>query len=127
MPKPTPKLLADSIEPVTRVNPDQIFYIRIEGRPLEDNPEALEVAGGYINIWVDTDTFRDAELAALEAIRDEGWRPHRFDDWSLLERAACPEEGLDSFDEAVEAGLSISIFTWDRDEEKNNKTEQAAS
>jgi hypothetical protein len=127
MQKPSPRLFADSIEPITRESPDQVFFIRIEGRPQEDNPEALEVAGGYINIWIDTDVFRDAELQAMEAIQNEGWRPHRFDHWSVLGRDECPEEGLEAFDEAVEAGVSLSIFTWGHDEQMEDETEQDAS
>lgn len=126
MQKPPPRLFADSIEPVIRESPDQVFFIRIEGRPQEDNPEAHEVAGGYINIWIDTDVFRDAEVEAMEAIQNEGWRPHRFDDWSLLVRDECPEEGLEEFDKAVEAGISLSIFTWEHDKREEDETEQAA-
>jgi hypothetical protein len=83
MQNPLPGLFSDTIDPVTRESSAQIFFIRVEARPLEHIPEAAEVAGGYVNVWINTDVFRSAEIEALEAIENEGWRPHRFDEWSL--------------------------------------------
>ena len=109
-------LFSDTIGRVDRDDPKKMFFIGIEARPEDDNPEAAEVPGGHVNVWVDADDLRAAEIEALSASQSERWKAHRSDDWALRSRVECPEQGLDSFDEAAENGISLSIFTWGHEE-----------
>jgi hypothetical protein len=113
-------LFADTLDPIHRNDPHQMFFVRIEARPDEGSAEAAEVAGGYANVWVDADDFRSAEIEAVKAIRAEGWRPLRFDDWGLCSRDDCHDEGIESFDQAAELGISLTIYTWGHDAGENN-------
>lgn len=119
-------LFADTLNPILRDDPRKMFFLRIEARPDEDGAEAAEFAGGYVNVWVDADDFRAAEIIAVGAIQGEGWRPHRFDDWALRSREDCPDESLESYDEATEDGISLTIYTWGHDEPNVEEPEQGA-
>jgi len=108
-----PALFSDTMPPVTRKGPHQLFVLRIESTPLDDNPEAAEVAGGFVVCWVDEDDFRSAEIRALKEIAREGWRPRRHDESHLIELSDCvSDEDARAFAEAQACGCSIAIYAW---------------
>ena len=42
-------LYADTIAPVSRTKPEELFLIRMAAKPSPENPEAAEVGGAYAN------------------------------------------------------------------------------
>ncbi|HTK75170.1 MAG TPA: hypothetical protein VL371_07920 [Gemmataceae bacterium] len=78
---------SDGIEPIRRSSPDELFLVTIEARPEPDSDEYGEAGGAFVNCWVDADDLRTAERRAVALIREDGWRPHRFDDWELVTRS----------------------------------------
>jgi hypothetical protein len=81
-----PVYYSDGIAPVRRGSRDELFHIIIVATP---EPEAADygVAGGaFVNCWVDADDLRAAERRAVALIHQAGWRPQRFDEWSIVTR-----------------------------------------
>jgi hypothetical protein len=42
---------------------------------------------------VDADNLRTAERRAVALLREDGWRPHRFEQWELVSRATYAGRG----------------------------------
>lgn len=112
-------LYADTIAPVQRTRPDELFVIRIMARPGPDSPEPADTAGAFVNCWVDVDDFRTAELRAVATIQEEGWLPERFESWELVCRECYLEadehESLERVEEAFRAGGACTFFCWSHD------------
>lgn len=116
------KLYSESMAPVKRTKPNELFLVCILAKPSPGNPEAAEVGGAYVNCWVDTDDLRDAEAQAIEAIEAEKWQPTKFDRWQLVNRRfyvdsanydeAERKELLEVVDEAFEQGLAFEFNCW---------------
>jgi hypothetical protein len=118
-------LFADTISPVKRSKPEELFLIRILAKPSPQNPEAAGVGGAYVNCWVDSDELRDAEELAIEAIESEQWQPGKFDHWELVCRRCYVDnlsyeeterlEILERVDEAFKYGISFTFNCWPPD------------
>jgi hypothetical protein len=76
-------LFADSIAPVRRTMPGEVFFIRMEASPEPGSDDFGTEGGGFVNCYVDADDLRAAELRAISLIRDHGWQPLRFETWEL--------------------------------------------
>jgi hypothetical protein len=90
-----PAYFSDGIVPVRRASPDELFFITIEARPEPDADDYGVAGGAFVNCWVDADDLRTAERKAVALIHEAGWRPHRFDEWSIVSRdrsAGCQRE-----------------------------------
>lgn len=118
-------LFADTIEPVKRKTSEKLFLLRIEATPTPENPESDEVAGAYVNAWVDAETLREAEEKAIDRIKEEGWSPVKFEHWELVSKGCYLEEShdkealpdiLDSIETALEYGVGLIFHTWPIDE-----------
>ena len=115
-------LFADTIEPVKRRSADELFLVRVIAKPLPDNSGAAEIGGAYINCWVNVDDLRTAEQRAIDRVREEQWRPTKFEHWELVCRRCYVEdskydederrESLARVDEAFEYGIAITFFCW---------------
>ena len=113
-------LYADTIAPVHRTMPGEVFFISMEACPEPDSEDFGIEGGAYVNCYVDADDLRTAEIRAVTHIHEHGWRPQRFDTWHLT-CAECaddtqPEHGGDSPRELIQQALldgSVCIFhTW---------------
>ncbi len=118
-------LFADTIGPVNRNTPEELFLLRIEATPTPENPEKDDVGGAYVNAWVDAETLREAEEKAIERIKEEGWSPVKFEHWELVCKDCYSEESydkeslpdiLDSIETAFEYGVGLIFHTWPIDE-----------
>jgi hypothetical protein len=78
---------SDRIDPVRRSSSDELFLLTIEARPAPDADEYGNVAGAFVNCWVNADDLRTAERRAVALIQGYRWRPYRFKDWELVTRA----------------------------------------
>lgn len=125
MPDDKPRLFADTIAPVVRTAPDELFLLTIEAVPDPDSDEAADTGGAYVNCWADAGDLRAAELRAVALIEEAGWRPVRLDDWSLVSDAfyadAEPtEDGVDYRELVAEArrdGYALVFNMWPADAE----------
>lgn len=127
---------SDSIAPVRRSSPDELFLITIEARPKPDSVEFGEVGGAFVNCWVDADDLRTAERRAVALIQENGWQPHRFDDCEMVTRATyidrkLTDDGLDLREIVKQAFIDgeVCVFnTWPVDvpdaESRDNADEQ---
>jgi len=115
-----PVYYSDGIEPIRRSSPEELFLVTIEARPEPDSDEHGEAGGAFVNCWVDADDLRTAERRAAALIRENGWRPHRFDDWELVTRSTYdgrePDDDGPELREVVEQAFidgEVCVFnTW---------------
>lgn len=77
---------SDGIDPVRRSSPAELFLITMEARPDLDSDKHPEAGGAIVNCWVNADDLRAAERRAVALVREDGWRPHRFDAWEIVTR-----------------------------------------
>ncbi len=76
-------LYADTIGPVYRSGPGEVFFVRLEACPEPGSDEFGSSGGAYVNCYIDADDLRTAELRAVALIQANGWQPTRFDTWQL--------------------------------------------
>jgi hypothetical protein len=63
--------------------PEEVFFLRIIARPAPGSEDFGHEGGAYVNCYVDAEDLRSAELRAIDLIRQDGWKPERFDTWQL--------------------------------------------
>lgn len=85
-------LYSDTVEPVHRSLPEEVFFICLDADPEPGSDEFGVKGGAFVNCYVDADDLRTAELRAIALIQQEGWRPYRFDRWEIT----CVECASDS-------------------------------
>lgn len=114
-------LYADTIAPVCRENASDLFLLTLEARPKPDSEDYGEVGGAFVNCWVDAEDLRSAELRAIALIEKNGWQPHRFDSWDLVNRSNyenCEPPNDDApdpqamFEQALVDGEACEFHTW---------------
>jgi hypothetical protein len=58
----------------------------IKVEPDDGNPEVDEIAGAYVNCFIETETFELSEETALKFLREEKWTPIKLDEsWEVTE------------------------------------------
>jgi hypothetical protein len=82
-----PVYYSDEVEAVYRSSTGELFLVTIEARPEPGSDEYGDAGGAFVNCWISADDLRTAERRAVALIEDHGWRPHRFEEWSLVTRA----------------------------------------
>jgi len=119
-----PVYYSDGLDPVVRSSPDELFLVTIEARPEPGSDEYGDAGGAFVNCWVNADDLRTAERRAVVLIQDHGWRPQRFEEWSLVSRATYAdwEPGDDGgpdlrevFAQALIDGEACVFNTWPLD------------
>lgn len=93
----------------------KIFYVMFEGKPKAGNPESFEIEGGFIDVWVKTDSPEDAVQKAKEYVDQEDWEVVSIEESSEVTREGYLDDpdALECFDEAYEKGISALFFIWD--------------
>src|SRR5436309_7713505 len=76
-------LHADTVPPVHRTQPGEVFFIRMEARPVPGSDAFGHSGGAYVNCYVDADDLRSAELRAISLIQEADWQPEHFETWQL--------------------------------------------
>lgn len=46
-----------------------VYYVMIEGKPKDTNPESAETEGAYIDVWVKSDLLEDAVQKAKDYLK----------------------------------------------------------
>ena len=125
------KLFSDSIDPVYRTKSEEVFLVRIEAKPNSSNEEALDIAGAFVNCWVNADDLKTAELESIKYIQDSDWTPSRFDHWELVCRECYQDEefadSLQAVEDSFEEGISGIFYTWPHDAPDAHEAEQGAA
>lgn len=83
--KRKPNYYSDTIDPVFRSRPDEVFLITIEAKPKLGSKESREFAGAYCNCWVNAEDLRTAERRTVQIMKENNWIAYRFDEWSLVD------------------------------------------
>lgn len=52
-----------------------VFILMIKVKPDPDNPQVSEIAGAYVNCFVEAETFVLAEEIALKFLKEKCWNP----------------------------------------------------
>lgn len=91
-----------------------MHYFLIRAKPKPDNQEGKELAGAYVNCWIDFALSDGAELLARHYIEEAGWIPGVKEDerWVEEEDFKDDAELLGYFREAAEDGASFVFNSW---------------
>jgi hypothetical protein len=52
-----------------------VFILMIHAKPDDGNPQVSQIAGAYVNCFIERDTFQGAEETALKFLKEENWIP----------------------------------------------------
>lgn len=64
-----------------------VFILMIKVKPDKENPQLLEVAGAYVNCFIEADTFDVAEKISLKFLENENWIPLVLEEsWEVTEK-----------------------------------------
>ena len=64
-----------------------VFIILFKVEPDEGNPQVDEIAGAYVNCFLETKTFQLAKKTALKFLREEKWLLIKLEEsWKVTEK-----------------------------------------
>ena len=95
-----------------------MVYLVFEAMPDQETATRENVAGAYVNCWVDTDDPVDAQGRARSRIADEGWTIVGLEECRVVDTARYA--GTPTFryiEEAFERGVSLVYHYWAADGE----------
>jgi hypothetical protein len=79
-----PNLYADTIPPVYRTKPAELFLVTLEAAPDPESEDYGKAGGAFVNCWVDAPDLRTVELRTIALIQENRWQPRRFESWELV-------------------------------------------
>lgn len=93
-----------------------MYFVMLHATPQRTNPESVTCGGAYISYWVRARDVDEAIARAHTRISEEGWEADevhqvvqtRRENYDSEENA----EELECFDEAVEYGEAITLYTY---------------
>ena len=90
-----------------------MIYLRFEAMPSQEVAERDGVAGAFVNCWVPTQDFTEAEAYARRWIHDQGWTTVVLEEARLIP-PDHPSSGPDAehIREAREHGGSMALHRW---------------
>jgi hypothetical protein len=63
-----------------------VYILMINVKPDNDNPQVEQIAGAYVNCFVEAETFDLAEEIALKFLKEESWLPITLEErWEVTE------------------------------------------
>ena len=91
-----------------------IYYFLFEALPDQNSEHFKESGGAFVNCWVKSDSEREAERVAVEAIRNDGWYIQSLHDCFIAEkdRYAGDPEILELYEQAEVEGESYLFNIW---------------
>jgi|GEM_PF-6748033 hypothetical protein len=118
---------AKNLPEVVRSSEEEIFHLMFEAEPAPDNTDDTDVAGGYINFWMDTEDLDSAEAVALECLEAEKWVPVKLLEHNLLPRTNWIPEYTDeeaemwsgAEEQFDEYGLFYLFYCWGHNDPDN--------
>jgi hypothetical protein len=98
-----------------------IYYLLIEGKPNLNNEESKEVAGAYINCWVNAKDETTVREKAIEYINTQEWEALNIEEVYITNRERYVDEpdSLECFEQAINCGIGAVFYTWPINDEEN--------
>jgi hypothetical protein len=98
-----------------------IYYFMFEAIPNPNNPDRHEMAGAFVNCWVNADRRDVALKKARKYMNNQGWKVINIVEQDIAIRDWYEDdvekaEFLECFDQAVNVGISAIINSWPIDE-----------
>jgi hypothetical protein len=63
-----------------------VFILMIKVKPNDENPQLSEIAGAYVNCFIEAEIFDLAEQIALKFLQSENWIPSALEEsWEVTE------------------------------------------
>src|SRR5688500_15465537 len=99
-----------------------MILLNYHAKPIEIPKEPDDIAGAWINCWINSNDVEDATERALRMIRENGWKELEMEDYFHVERSDYEENEnqLQYFDQALIDDEVLVIYTYplvERDEE----------
>lgn len=91
-----------------------VFILLMHLKPTDDNPRVNEIAGAYVNCFVEAATFDAAEKTALQYIRNQHWAPIAFEEGYEVTEADYDGDpnGLDIYKQVLVDKEQYSFHTY---------------
>ena len=91
-----------------------IYYIFLEGKPLPNNRESEELAGAFINCWINSKDEASAKDKAIKYVYNQGWEVLRIKEIFITncERYGDEPESLNCYNQAIKYGIGAIFYTW---------------
>ncbi|MCH8965043.1 MAG: hypothetical protein IIB58_08795 [Planctomycetes bacterium] len=99
-----------------------IFFFQFEATPRQSHPESGEIAGAFVNCWIDGSSLVEADAIARRTIEDDGWIVADPDEAYSVTAADYDEDadGLDYYKQSLIDGLVCVFHTYPVDEEDDD-------
>jgi hypothetical protein len=91
-----------------------LFTIRSRIKPKSEAAERFpDIAGAYVNAWIQFKDYEAAEKLAKSLIRERGWVPEKTTDASIIQKGGLKtkkDRGL--YAEAIKYGYTLVFHMW---------------
>ena len=99
-----------------------MILLNYHARPVKVPKKPDDIAGAWINCWINSDDVDDATKRALRMMRENGWKEVEIEELFKVERGdyAENENQLRYFDQALLDDEVLVVYTYplvERDEE----------
>ena|SRR3712207_1313135 len=96
-----------------------LFTIRARINPKSETAERLpDIAGAYVNCWIQFKDFEAAEKLAKLLIREQGWIPEQRTDASIIQKKGLKtKKDKQFYSEAIQYGYTLVFHMWPKDAE----------
>lgn len=108
------EFFSDTIRPISRNSPAEVFLLTIEAKPDSGAADFGTVGGAFVNCWIDADSLQTAERRAIALIREQNWYAVKLDTWQMVTRETYmgrepPDEGPNPADLVEQAFIDGEV------------------
>src|SRR5688572_18132384 len=91
-----------------------MILLNYHARPVKVSKKPDDIAGAWINCWINSDDVDDATKRALRMMRENGWKEMEIDELFKVERGdyAENENQLRYFDQALLDDEVLVVYTY---------------
>lgn len=92
----------------------KIYYFLFEVLPEPDSENFEDSGGAFVNCWIRSNSEHEAEIIAVEAIRNDGWCIQSLEDKFIAEKERYVDdpEVLELYEQAEKEGESYIFNIW---------------
>lgn len=78
-------------------------FLQYHARPHDEPVNPEDIAGAYINCWINDNNQREAKRKAIKMMKENGWSNFTLEEVSIVNRSDYEnkEEQLQYFDQAI--------------------------
>ena len=94
-----------------------LFTIRSRIKPKSEAAKRFpDVAGAYVNAWIQFKDYEAAEKLAKILVRERGWVPEMTTDaWTIRKKGLKTKKDKQCYAEAIKYGYSLVFNMWLKD------------